>query len=269
MPIYMDRHDVPPGISFTQAIEAHEKDQDVQEKYGCIAKTFWYDQQRCASFCLIEAPNKSAVKKMHNEAHGMVPNQIIEVNMDVVETFMGKIQDPESEDEIESAFRVIMFTDLKDSVEITGNYGDQRAMDLIRVHNSIIRQNIKQYKGRDVKHTGDGFMVSFSSVSKAVDCSIAIQKAFAAYNDKNQEIPMKIRIGLNAGEPVTESGDLFGATIQLASRICDYTEAGKILASSVIPELCLGKSISFIDRGEISLKGFEANTHVYEINWKS
>ena len=58
MPIYMDRHDVPPGISFTQVMEAHQEDLDVQIKHGCIAKTFWYDQQRCASFCLIEAPNK-------------------------------------------------------------------------------------------------------------------------------------------------------------------------------------------------------------------
>ena len=142
-------------------------------------------------------------------------------------------------------------------------------MDLLRVHNRIIREIVNQYHGHEIKHTGDGFMISFSSVSKAVECSITIQKAFETYNQENQGEAMQIRIGLSAGEPVNESGDLFGASVQLASRICDHTEAGKIMVASVIPELSLGKNISFVDKGEISLKGFETDTHVYEIKWES
>ena len=270
MPVYMDRHDIPPGTTIEDAAEAHGQDLKFQTKHGCKAMTFWFDEQRYAAFCLFEAPNKKAVQELHEEAHGLVPNQIIEVDTNVVEAFLGRIEDPGSDvEKIETAFRVIMFTDLKDSTKITGDYGDKKAMDLIRMHNSIIRQTIKQYEGREIKHTGDGFMLSFSSVSKSVECSIAIQKAFTNYNKENQEEPMQVRIGLSAGEPVTESGDLFGASVQLAARICDYTEAGKILVASVIPQLSLGKKISFVDKGEISLKGFETATHVYEITWNS
>lgn len=270
MPIYMDRHDISPGTPRENVVLAHAQDVFLQSKYFCKCITYWYDEQRSSVFCLFDAPSKKAVHELHEEAHGLIPNQIIEVDKDVVEAFLGRIEDPESEDEkIETAFRVIMFTDLKDSTKITGNYGDKIAMDLIRMHNVIIRKNIKQHKGRDIKHTGDGYMISFSSVSKAVECSIAIQKAFATYNEENQVAPMHIRIGLSAGEPVTESGDLFGVTVQLASRICNYTKADKIMVTSAIREICLGSKIHFEDKGRVSLKGFETNTHVYEVNWKS
>ncbi|MEJ2052020.1 MAG: DUF4242 domain-containing protein, partial [Calditrichota bacterium] len=100
MPIFMDRHDSP-GITELQAAEAHKKDIKIQQKFRCNAFTYWFDAERGNVFCLVEAPNEAAVIKWHDEAHGDIPNQIIEVNINIVEAFLGRIKDPEARDEPE------------------------------------------------------------------------------------------------------------------------------------------------------------------------
>lgn len=270
MPLYMDRHDIEPGTPPHKVAEAHHADLMLQEKYACKAITYWFDEERCAAFCLIEAPNRKAVRKMHEEAHGLIPYQIIEVDEDLVQAFLGRIKDPDSTDVIkESAFRVIMFTDLKDSTKMTERYGDAEAMDLIRRHNNIIRGTIAIFGGKEIKHTGDGFMLSFTSASKAAECAIQIQNAFEQINEEKRHHPLEVRMGLSAGEPVNESGDLYGASIQQAARICDYANPGQILASSVISDLCLGKNIKFESKGEVNFKGFDRDTRICEIIWHS
>src|ERR1044071_8935495 len=103
---------------------------------------------------------------------------------------------------MDSAFRAIMFTDLKDSTAMTNRLGEAKAMHLLHIHNALIRNALKDHDGREVKHTGDGVMASFTSVPNAVRSAVAIKKAFAAYNKKNPATPMYVRIGLSAGEPV-------------------------------------------------------------------
>ena len=108
MPIYMDRHDLP-GVTLADAADAHKKDLVHQEEYSCKAMTYWVDEARENAFCLIEAPNKQAVIDLHNRAHGLIPHQIIEVDDKLVHAFLGRIHDPDAEDElIDSAF--IMMT---------------------------------------------------------------------------------------------------------------------------------------------------------------
>jgi class 3 adenylate cyclase len=123
-------------------------------------------------------------------------------------------------------FRAIMFTDLKDSTLMTTLYGDSKALHLLHIHNPLTRNSLKVHRGREVKHTGDGIMASFDSVPDAVGCAVAIQKAFAAYNKENPEAPLYLRIGLSAGEPIEEHGDLFGKAVQLAARLCGHAEPG-------------------------------------------
>src|SRR6476646_10720846 len=94
MPIYMDVHIVP-GVKAKDVAEAHRKDLLHQEEHECKCMTYWIDEQRESIFCLIEAPTKDAVKEMHNKAHGLVPNRIIEVRSELVESFLGRIYDPE------------------------------------------------------------------------------------------------------------------------------------------------------------------------------
>jgi class 3 adenylate cyclase len=283
MPLYMDRHDIE-GVTAKAVAEAHEKDLAVQDKYGVKYLTYWSDEARGRVFCLVDAPDKEKAVQVHREAHGLIPSQIIEVEPAIVGAFLGTIEEPPplgtivalqstespataSETPGDSAFRAILFTDMKGSTTLTRQLGDAKAMELLRTHNAMIRDVLKTHGGREVKHTGDGFMASFASVSHAVECAIAILKAFDSYNRQNPETAIHLRIGLSAGEPVTEGQDLFGATVQLASRLCDRAQADQILVSSVVRELCLGKKLPFKDQRKRALKGFDRPMHVYEVEW--
>ncbi|HWP90608.1 MAG TPA: nickel-binding protein [Thermodesulfobacteriota bacterium] len=276
MPIYMDRHYNIEGATRHAIALAHEKDLKIQEKYGVQFLTYWFDEKRGTTFCLVDAPNKERIRKAHDEAHGDIPHEIIEVDPTVVEAFLGRVKDPapketagtSSSAAVDSAFRAIMFTDLKDSTAMTTQLGDAKAIHLLHIHNSLIRTALRDYDGREVKHTGDGIMASFTSIPQAIECTIAIQKAFANYNKQNKETPMHLRIGLSAGEPVEEDNDLFGSTVQLASRICNYADPGQILAAEVIFNQYPGEKSLFTDLGRIALKGFDYPVQVYEVRWQ-
>jgi class 3 adenylate cyclase len=170
------------------------------------------------------------------------------------------------------AFRTILFTDVEGSTSLTGRLGDTKARDLLREHERITREALKAHDGSEVKTMGDGFMASFGSATKALECSIALQQAFAEHNDSADE-PIKVRIGLNAGEPIAEDdpsgrGDLFGTAVNLAARIAAKAEGGEILASNVVRELVAGKEFLFNDRGDTELRGFEDPVRVYEVRWR-
>ena len=270
MPIYMDRHYVEGATRHTVAL-AHEKDLQVQDKYNVNFLTYWFDESRSTAFCLVSAPDKEAVNKTHAEAHGLVPNEVIEVDPSVVEAFLGRIKDPtpvENNDiAVEPGFRVIMFTDLKDSTAMTLRLGEARALHLLHVHNAMTRNALKDFDGREVKHTGDGLMASFVSIPDAIRCAIAIQRAFTTYNESNPETPMYVRIGLSAGEPVEDDNDLFGTAVNLAARTCAYAEPGRILATQVVHDQYPDEKSLFSDTGEITLKGFDHPIRVYEVKW--
>ncbi len=142
---------------------------------------------------------------------------------------------------------------------------DAKARDLLHEHERITREALKQHAGSEVKTMGDGFMASFSSVTKAVECAIALQRAFA---ERESDEPLSVRVGINAGEPIEEDGDLFGATVILASRIAAKAEGGEILVADTVRGLCSGKGFLFADRGEFVAKGFEDPVRVYEVRWR-
>ena len=277
MPIYMDRHEME-GATAKAVADAHEKDLKLQDKFGVKLLTYWFDESRGSAFCLVDAPAKEKVTQLHAEAHGEIPNKIIEVDPQAVAAFLGRIEDPtpsnESDSlakrtEIDSAFRTIMFTDMKDSTAITSRLGDARALELFRTHNVITRNMLSQYQGREIQHTGDGFFISFNSASNAVACAIGIQQAIAVHNESHPDPPpINVRIGICAGEPVEEDNRLFGSTVQLTSRICDQAEPDQILVAAVVRDLCLGKQFVFDDRGEARLKGFKEPLKIYEVKWQ-
>jgi hypothetical protein len=92
-------------------------------------------------------------------------------------------------------------------------------------------------------------MASFASASQALKCAVAMQRAFAEYNQTADE-PILVRMGLNAGEPIAEAEDLFGTAVNLAARIAAQAAGGQIIVSSVVRELAAGKGFLFGDRGE-------------------
>ena len=166
-----------------------------------------------------------------------------------------------------ATFRTILFSDVEGSTTLTQRLGDAKARELLREHERMVREALKAHGGSEVKTMGDGFMASFSSATKALECAIAMQRAFAEHNESAEE-PIKVRIGLNAGEPIAEDKDLFGTAVNLAARICSQAEAGQILAPIVVRELAAGKQFMFADLGETELRGFEDPVRLYELRWR-
>ena len=166
-----------------------------------------------------------------------------------------------------SSLRTVLFTDIVGHAEMMSRLGDEAGRDILREHEGITRDVLKAHGGTEVKTMGDGFMASFGSVARAVECAIALQKAFEERDTSAQE-PLSVRVGLNAGEPIEEDGDLFGATVILAARIAAKADAGEILVADVIRGLCSGKGFLFADRGDFVAKGFEEPVHLYEISWR-
>lgn len=264
MPIFLDRHDMVEQSAEETAL-LHIRDLEIQGKYGVKFLTYWYDTERRTTFCLVDAPDKETADRVHAEAHGFVANEMIPVDLSAVEAFLGRIHDPPNARSVpidETAFRAIMFTDMVGSTEMTAHLGDTLAIELVRAHDSIIRRCLEQHGGSEVKHLGDGIMASFDDAPASVRCAIAIQQQFAVYNGKSEN-PIRVRIGLHAGEPVAESNDLFGSAVQIAARICNAAPADRILVSADIQKACKDADLEFISRGAETLKGLSDPIQVY------
>ncbi len=167
-----------------------------------------------------------------------------------------------------SAFRTVLFTDIVGHTEMMQRLGDAKGRDVLREHERITRDLLKQHGGAEVKTMGDGFMASFGSVTSAMDCAIALQRGFNAQNQEPGTENLNVRVGLNAGEPIEEDGDLFGATVILASRIAAKAGAGEILIPEPVRHLLSGKAFTFSDRGEYEMKGFDDAVRLYEVRWQ-
>ena len=165
------------------------------------------------------------------------------------------------------AIRTVLFTDVEGSTALTDRLGDVKARELLREHERIVREALKAHGGSEVKTMGDGFMASFSSATKALECAIAMQRAFAQHDEEAEE-PIMVRVGLNAGEPIAEEEDLFGTAVNEAARITASAKGGEILVSNVVRELAKGKDFLFADVGERQLKGFDESVRLYEVRWR-
>jgi class 3 adenylate cyclase len=269
MPMYMDRHDAP-GISPEELAELHTRDIAVQERHSVRYHTYWFDPANGSVFCLAEGPTQQAVEAVHQEAHGQTASTIVELDPNVpLNTMLGARPDyPPGTPYAAPAMRAILFTDLCGSVEQTSQLGDEGHLAVLRVHNTIVREKLKSHDGREIKHTGDGIMAAFNSVASAVAFSIAAQQAFRDHND-GDAIPLDVKIGISAGEPVTDdTDDLFGAAVQLAARLCDSASAGEIAVSLAVRELCVGKQFLFETRGPVLLKGLPEPITAYGVSWR-
>ncbi|HET9476106.1 MAG TPA: nickel-binding protein [Dehalococcoidia bacterium] len=278
MPLYMDVHAGVDGATVEDVANAHLRDLEVQGEFGVRYLRYWFNQDAGKVFCLVDAPSAEAAVTVHRKAHGLVPDDIIEVQESLVEAFMGTASEsldasaiPANSGEtpgLDPGFRTIFFTDMVGSTALTQQLGDEQAMALLRVHNDIIRGALHARGGTEVKHTGDGIMASFLSPRRGVECAIDVQRQFAIHNENDDHVPIRVRIGLSAGEPVEENRDLFGACVQLAARACAHAQPDQILVPTIIRDLCLGKGFQFTDVGEVALRGFDEGVRLYEIGWR-
>jgi class 3 adenylate cyclase len=272
MPIFMDRHDIR-GANAGDIAALHIKDVDIQARYNTKYMAYWFDEDRGTGFCLVDAPDAACAERVHREAHGQIASDIIPVDLATVEAFLGRIGDPRAGPSHaapapDPALRAVMFTDIVGSTEMTARLGDSAALELVRVHDALVRRGLEAYSGREVKHTGDGIMASFDEVANAVRAAADIQRRFAAFNADATE-SLSVRIGVHAGEPVAEHNDLFGATVQLASRLCSEAEADGIVVSGFVRELCGEDRARFVALGERRLKGFAERVPVFRFEWRN
>lgn len=271
----MDIHELH-GATPEEVGKAHEADLATQEKYGVKYSKYWFNESAGKVFCLVHAPSEEAARHVHQEAHGLLAERIIEVQPELAEGFLGAaetnakgavVMPGSGADARDPGIRTILFTDIVGSTALTQTLGDEAAMALLDVHNTIVRNALADLGGHEVKHTGDGIMASFLSPASAVKCASRIQKDLSKREETKPERPFKVRIGAAAGEPVEDHHDLFGCTVQLAARLCSHALPEQIVVSNAIAELCLGKGLSFQDLGEVVLKGFDQPVRAHAVVW--
>jgi len=203
--------------------------------------------------------------------HAATPNSI---GGDAVLDFISSGPAPQSSEApalSAGAFRTILFTDIEGHTPMMERLGDVKGRAVLREHERITREALRQHAGTEVKAMGDGFMASFASAQKAIECAIALQKAFALRHAEGalqaSVEPISVRVGINAGEPLVEEDDLFGASVIVAARTAAKARGGEILVTDVVRQLVAGKGFLFADRGAIDLRGFEEPVRLYEVRW--
>lgn len=269
--MFMDVHEGLMEASDEDVAAVHARDLEVQGKHGVRFLTYWWDGPEGRAHCLIDGPSPEAVIACHKEAHGLQPHHIIEVEKPSLSAFLGDweanpadgpaVTGPERVPD--TGLRAIMFTDIEGSTAISTERGDDSAMEAVRTHDTIVRECLADFGGREVKHTGDGVLASFVSVSGAVQAATGIQRRTESEPD------LLIKIGISAGEPVTTNEDIYGAAVNLAARICAHAAGGQTLVANTVRDLSIGKGGDFIDRGSIALKGFPDPVQLYEVAWRS
>lgn len=242
MPIFMDRHDIADEITAEHLARMHQMDLKIEHQFGCKGMTYWCDEKRKLAFCLIQAPNKQAIEDMHNHAHGGYPHKIIEVDAALVESFLGRIEDPENTRNTElniiddSAFRTLMT--VKIEKDMNGSIGKDELNKAVNQVNQSLERTISKYKGRLVNQKDDCILTSFDSVTDAVQCTL-----------ESQSIPdtvsgsLTIKIGLSGGVPVTEKPSIFEDTIKLSTYLSEIPHE-RITVTSEIKDLFEGENFN-------------------------
>src|SRR5438067_3197088 len=278
MPTYIDVHEIPGGVTADDVAKAHAHDVKVEGKYGVHYHKYWVNESAGKIFCLCEAPSAEAAMQVHREAHGMVAEKIIQVEPDVADLFLGESQANEAgavvmpsgrADVHDPGIRTVLFTDIVESTSLTQKLGDEVVMELLRIHDAVVRDALAALKGREVKHTGDGIMASFVSAAAAVRCAAQIQRELAQRTREQNNHQLRVRIGGAAGEPGERGSDIVGSTVQSAARLCSHAEPEQIVVSSVVADLCIGKGLMFRPLGEVSLKAFDQPVHIHAVEWST
>jgi class 3 adenylate cyclase len=264
MHLYMDRHDVS-GITAEEVAQAHVLDLEASPRYGVEFLSYWFDGPNNAIFCLARAPSPEAMQAVHRETHGLVSNEIIRVAEDSVLRFLGRIENPADAAAAKSPFRTVLFTDLEGSTALLHALGQTAYLLLLTEHDLIIRRALVGARGREVKHTGDGIMAAFEEVADGLRCALAIQAGLDERNATSEPPALRVRVGIAAGEPVDHNDDLFGATVNLASRICQEARGGQVLVADLVRELGVREGFAFSPVGTRVLKGFPGEVALFEL----
>jgi len=229
MPIYMDRHDVSETVTAEDIARLHQQDIKVQDQFGCRGLTYWFDDNRKTAFCLIEAPHEEALREMHSFAHGAVPHRVIEVDPSIVESFLGRLEDPKKVQDTglniinDPAFRTIMVIELKLLTLTKGDLARFRCG--VQELGVMVPDVLREFNGTLVRQTNGCFLISFQSVSDAVHAALEIRTV--------GKEKLLFKIGLSTGVPVTEKSLIFEDAIRLAQRMAMFGKEDIVVSAEV------------------------------------
>ena len=200
----------------------------------------------------------------HNESSVLSNNTpAIEQLADSLEEFIGR---PEAQPaSAAQATRTILFTDIEGSTSMVNELGDERAREITREIEDITLTAIRSHDGVQVKTMGDGVFAWFNAASSAVDAAVEMQTRL---DNHDRFSHIRVRIGISAGEPIAESDDLYGATVNQAARIMAAARGGEILVSDLVRGLLQGRGYVFVDQGRHELRGFSETVHLFRVEWQ-
>ena len=245
MPLYMDFHKFP-GITIEDAKKAHAADEEIQKKYGVKYLQFWVNEGGGSIFCLVEGPDKLTCETVHQMSHGHVACAMVEVDPRYYALVMGENSRIDQglvhheNGSIDLGYRSVLVVSLRGKASAA----DSTNYDYLKVPHKareVVLGEISKFNGRVLKLTGDDSLVSvFDSATQATSCAKEIQEGLLLQrkNTGGKEDTVSFTIGLSAGQPVTENNEFIEETIRLAKRLGHIAGEDRILASSMIHELC-------------------------------
>jgi class 3 adenylate cyclase len=268
----MDVHRRIEGLTPDALRAAHLKDLDAQQQFGVHYHKYFFDQATGSVFCLAEGPSAEACKAVHGASHGLLPDEIIEVQPELIDIFFKATRYDDvgaaitNDGKPDGGLRVIMFTEIANYTSVARR-SEADAAALLDCHDRAVRDALRQYDGHEVRHTGEGIMACFHSVTPALQAARRIQRDCGEHDHGLRAKPV-LRVGLSAGEPVARHHELFGAAVNTARRICEAAEPGQILVSGALRELGVGKKIRFSRIGDRALKGVEEPITLFSLAWR-
>jgi pentatricopeptide repeat protein len=163
----------------------------------------------------------------------------------------------------------VLFTDLVGSTELSSRLGPEGTEALRQTHFGLLRGAVSAAGGTEVKNLGDGLMVAFTSLGRALACAVAMQQAIERHNQRADDAALSVRIGISTGEATEEDGDYFGDPVVEAARLCAAADGGQILATEVV-KLMAGRHATqeFVSVGDLDLKGIPEPVPSVEIAWE-
>ena len=158
----------------------------------------------------------------------------------------------------ERILATVLFTDIVDSTGRAASLGDRRWRSLLDAHDRTVRDHLRQFRGKEVNTTGDGFVASFDGPARAIRCAGSIIEATRA-------LGLDVRAGLHTGECEIRGEDLGGLAVHIAARVAALACPADVLVSSTVRDLVVGSGIGFDDRGEHDLKGVPGTWRLYSV----
>ncbi|NMD23198.1 MAG: adenylate/guanylate cyclase domain-containing protein, partial [Actinobacteria bacterium] len=164
----------------------------------------------------------------------------------------------------------IVFSDIEGSTARAVELGDDAWMNVLHIHNSIMRRQVERHGGMEVKSQGDGFMLAFSSARAAIDAMVEAQRALSAWAASNPSSAVRVRIGIHTGEAIRRQDDFHGRHVVIAARVAGQATGGEILVSSLVREIVETRGdLRFGEERDVSLKGLTGSWRVSPLIWAS